>query len=89
MRTETFPLAMPEDLMREVRETATEKGLSLADAIRQSISLGLPKLREQSSMPALKPFTEQECRLAFETPNPDFDALEHHCANLPKRLPEE
>jgi hypothetical protein len=38
-----------------------------------------------SARQEMKPFTEEECRLAYRTPNPEFDALEHHCASLPKR----
>jgi hypothetical protein len=81
MKSETYPLAMPPDLLGEVRKTAQDTGLSLADAMRQSIRLGLPKLREQLSVRAgLQPFTAEENRLAFETPNPEFDDLERHCA---------
>jgi hypothetical protein len=47
MATTPLPLAMPEDLLKEVRTVASETGLSNADVIRQSIKLGLPKLREQ------------------------------------------
>ena len=89
MKTDTYPLAVPSDLMGELRRCARETGLSVADTMRQSMKLGLPKLKEQLSADQLKPFTKEECRLAFQTPNPEFDALEHHCASLPKRLPEE
>jgi hypothetical protein len=47
MKSETYPLALPPPLLNEVRRTAKETGLSLADAMRQSLKLGLPKLREQ------------------------------------------
>jgi hypothetical protein len=47
MKSETYPLALPPPLLREVRRTAKETGLSLAEAMRQSLRLGLPKLREQ------------------------------------------
>jgi hypothetical protein len=43
---------------------------------------------ESLSTAELRPFTPEECRLAYEVPNPEFDELEHHCASLPKRLPE-
>ena len=33
-----------------------------------------------------KPFTDEESRRAYRTPNPEFDAVEHNCASLPKRL---
>ena len=81
---------MPEDLYEEVRRIAARTGLSMADTMRQSVRLGLPKLEEQLSLrPELKPFTRDEIRRAYEVPNPEFDALEHHCAQLPVPAPEE
>jgi hypothetical protein len=47
MKSETFPLAMPKDLLSEVRRTAERTGLSMADTMRQSMKLGLHKLVEQ------------------------------------------
>jgi hypothetical protein len=75
MKSETYPLSLPPDLLGEVRETAKETGLSLADAMRQSLKLGLPKLREQlAPQTGLKPFTKEEAAKAFG-PDPEFDAL--------------
>lgn len=89
MRSATYPLAMPSGLLKEMRKAAKQTNLSVADAMRQSMRLGLPKLLEQLSGNKPKPFTSKERRLAYSTPNPEFDALEHHCALLPKRPPEE
>jgi hypothetical protein len=89
MKSETYPLAIPADLLGEMRDAARQTNLSMADAMRQSMRLGLPKLLEQLSRNQLTAFTEEERRLAYRTPNPEFDALEHHCAALPKRQPEE
>ncbi len=88
MKTQTYPLAMPEDLLKEMRQTAKETGLSIADAMRQSMKLGAPRLKEQLSAHQRKPFTEEDRRLAYQVPNPEFDELEHHCASLPKKRPE-
>jgi hypothetical protein len=88
MGMKSYPLAMPPELLDQVARTATDTGLSMADAMRQSIKLGLPKLREQLSGHSLEPFTKEEARRAFG-PNPEFDDLEQHCARLPKRSPEE
>jgi hypothetical protein len=82
MRRETYALAMPEDLMAEVRRTAQETGLSLAEAMRQAMKFGLPKLRDNLSGP-LRPFTEAECQECWGKPDPEWDALEHHMAGLP------
>jgi len=45
MMTQTIPLGMPEDLLQEVRDTASATHLAQADVMRQSMRLGLPLLR--------------------------------------------
>jgi hypothetical protein len=83
MKSETYPLALPPDLLREIRKTAGETGLSLADAMRQSLRLGLPKLREQLTPQAgLKPFTRRESREAFG-PDKEWDRVTASMARLP------
>ncbi len=47
MKSEVYPLHMPAELAGELRSTAKETGLSLADCLRQGLKLGLPRLREQ------------------------------------------
>lgn len=86
MKTTPYPLAIPEDLLGEVRETAAATGLSVAAAMRQSMKLGLPKLREQLA-PALtlKPFTAAEAKRAFG-PDAEGDALAARLAR--RRRPE-
>jgi len=83
MKNATYPLAIPPDLLADVRRTARKTGLSVADAMRQSMKLGLPKLREQlSGTDALKPFSPAESRRAF-APDPEWDGLEAAMAQLP------
>lgn len=90
MAMNTIPLAMPADLLDEVRRTADDTHLSSADVMRQAIKAGLPRVREALAVKGsglttgLKPFTKEEARKAFG-PNAEFDALEHHCARLPAR----
>jgi hypothetical protein len=89
MKSANYPLAIPEDLLTEVRRTARQTGLSLADTMRQSIRLGLPKLREQLSVQAgLTPMTREECRQCWGTPDPEFDELAAYCAALPTPIAE-
>jgi hypothetical protein len=89
MASKTYPLAMPPDLLKQARETAEQTGLSLADTMRQSMKLGLPKLREQlAPQPGLKPFTRKEARQAF-APDPEWDRLEAAMARRRPRPPEE
>ena len=70
------PLAIPDELQAEIRRTAADTDLSQQDVVRQSITIGLAKVREQHS-PAggLKPFTKAEARAAFG-PDPEWDRLE-------------
>ena len=93
MKSETYPLALPSALLKEVRQAAKKTGLSMADAMPQSMKLGLPKLIEGLSMEHvlknLKPMTPEECRQCWETPDPEFDELASYCASLPKTLPED
>jgi hypothetical protein len=86
MKTDTYPLAVPADLLGEVRRASQDLGLSMADVMRQSMKLGLPKLRDQLSpepLKNLKPLSRAESRRCFQQPNREFDALEHHLAGLP------
>jgi hypothetical protein len=92
MKTSTYPLAVPTDLLRDLRKASQQTGLSMADTMRQSMKLGLPGLVTRLSpdpVKNLKPFTAAESRRCFETPDPEFDALAAHCATLPVPIPEE
>ena len=88
MKNETYPLPLPPDLLGEARQTAKETGLSLADAMRQSLKLGLPKLREQLATQPLKPFTPDEAREAFGS-DPEWDAVTAVMSGLPISRTEE
>jgi hypothetical protein len=88
MASTPYPFAMPEDLIEEVRETASETGFSNAAVVRQSIKLGLPRLRDQLSVSrGLKPLTKAECREAFAA-DPDWERLEGVMARRPVAKPE-
>ena len=71
---------MPTDLLKEVRHAARQTELSMADVMRQSIRLGLPKLVDQLSkehpLKGLKPFTKEECEQCWGKPDPEWDKLE-------------
>jgi len=85
MKTNTHSLAVPADLLKDVRKAARQTGLCVADTMRQSMKLGLPGLVERLSadpLKKLKPFTAEESRRCFTKPDPEFDALAAHCAAL-------
>ena len=73
MATTPFPIAMPDDLLAEIRATASETHLSQADVIRQSVKAGLPKVREQ--------FKADSGRVTNVDPLPD-DVLERIYSRL-------
>jgi hypothetical protein len=78
MKSETYPLAVPPDLLSEVRRTAKETGLSLAEAMRQSLKLGLPKLREQLAVARVtnvEPLPPRVARRLYSSPDDDESAI--------------
>jgi hypothetical protein len=90
MKTDTYPLAAPRDLLGKLRTASEDLGLSVAAIMRQSMKMGLPKLREQlASEPArkLKPLSKAESRRCYRQPNREFDPLEHHLASPPSVPP--
>ena len=46
------------------------------------------KKQKHSILEGLKPMTVAESEALYKTPNPEFDELEHHCAQLPIRPPD-
>ena len=75
MASNTIPLAVPEELGNELRQTAADTGLSMADVMRQAMRLGLPLVRKglsrkenSSSMADTGKKRERllKCRLAKE-----------------------
>jgi hypothetical protein len=92
MKTVSYPLAVPPDLLKDLRKAAQQTGLSIADTMRQSMRIGLPGLVERLAVDplrTLKPFTAEESRRCFAIQAPEFDALAAHCASLPVVVPEE
>jgi hypothetical protein len=70
---ETIPLSVPDDLLKEARETAELTHLSVQDVFRQSAKLGMPKLREQLMVDqgSLAPLSEAELAAAYAQMSPD------------------
>jgi hypothetical protein len=78
MKSETYPLALPSALLGEVRETAQQTGLSMADAMRQSLKLGLPRLREQLAVGRVTnvaPLPVKVARKLYSHPDDDTEAI--------------
>ena len=78
MKSETYPLALPPELIGEARKTAKETGLSLADAMRQSLKLGLPRLREQLAVGRVTnvpPLSAKVARQLYSEPEDDAESI--------------
>ena len=83
-----MPLAMPDDLLKEVESVASETGRTKQEIICQSIKLGLPKLRKHPPSPrGLRPFTPAESRAAFG-PDSEWERLEAAMARRSVPKPE-
>ena len=88
MTSTPVPLALPDDLLKEVESAASATGLSKQDIMRQSMKLGLPRLRKNlRSARGLKPFTQAESRAAFG-PDPEWERLEAAMARRSVPKPE-
>lgn len=60
---------MPEELLKSIRAVAKETHLSQQDVIRQSVQLGLPKLREQFQLEHAIAYTWEKLGPAPEIEN--------------------
>ena len=90
MAMNTIPLAMPADLLAEVRRTADDTHLSSADVMRQAIKAGLPRVREAltpkpSILDGLKPLSKAEIEACWG-PKTDGDENDRIAAAM-SRLP--
>lgn len=92
---DTIPLAMPPDLLDEVKRTARETQLSSADIMRQAIKAGLPKVREaltskKGPFEGLKPLTKAERDECWgEKSDPEWDRIAEAMSKVPVPPPEE
>jgi hypothetical protein len=79
MKSETVPLAMPRDLLGEVRRASRQTGLSMADTMRQSMKLGLHKLIEQLGQTRritnIEPLPDAELEKIYSRPERDERGL--------------
>ena len=87
MKSETYPLALPDDLIQEARQAANEAGLSLPYAMCQSLQLGLPRLREQLAggrITNVAPWPDNIARALYAQPDEDAEAIQQFMAAQPE-----
>ena len=78
MKSKTVPVALPSGLIGEIRKTAKETGLSLADAMCQSLKLGLPRLRERlvaGKVTNVAPLPARVARKLYADPEDDAQSI--------------
>lgn len=68
---------MPGDLLREMRKLAKETGLSIADAMRQSMKLGAPLLRQVAGgrITNVDPLPGDQARALYRQPDDDAEGI--------------
>jgi hypothetical protein len=87
MKSTTYPVAMPDDLLGEIRRAAEQTKLSMADVIRQSTKLGLPRLREQMSVGRVTnvdPLPDKVARKLYQEREDDMKSIRAFIAAQPK-----
>jgi hypothetical protein len=88
MSSPVHPLSLPGELEREIRATAKETGLSMADVMRQSIKLGLPALRKRLGRPCrvtnVDPLPVQAARELYAQREEDIESIRKFIVAQPK-----
>jgi hypothetical protein len=86
MKSEIYPLAMPRSLLKEVRSAAKTTGLSMADVMRQSMKVGLPKVREQLSgrVTNVDPLPDRELNQLYTDREEDIESIRRFVVAQPK-----
>ena len=87
MKSINYPIAMPLDLLNELRKAAKQTGLSTAATFRQSAKLGLPKLLEQMGagrVTNVAPLPDRVARKLYAERDEDMDSIRRFIAAQPK-----
>lgn len=81
-------MAMPKDLLMDVRRAAKETGLSMADTMRQSMKLGLNRLVQQLGkqrrITNVDPLPEDVLERIYSRPERDERGLDRYVAAQPR-----
>ena len=91
MKSLNYPLNLPPELLAELRRTAKATGLSMADAMRQSLKLGLPKLRESladARVTNVEPLPDNVARRLYQQPDDDAEGIRLFMAAQAKSIEE-
>ena len=80
MANTVYPLTLPENLDREIRQTADKAGISMADTMRMAMKIGLPKVAEgigraDGRMTNIKSLTQRQIDRIYAS-DPEWEKIE-------------
>lgn len=88
MKSETIPLLVPGELVEKLRSTAKRTQLSMADVMRQSMKIGLPRLEESLSplgrVTNVDPLPEAAARKLYSEREDDMESIRQFIAAQPR-----
>jgi len=87
MKSIVYPVTLPEDLYGEIQEAGRQTRLSAADVLRQSLILGLPKLREKfgaQRVTNVEPLSERAARELYSHREDDSESIRRFIQAQPK-----
>ena len=91
MKSVSYPIALPEDFLKEFKQAAQEARVSTAHAIRQSAKLGLAKFREQnasSRVTNVPPLPDKVAQALYSKRDDDVEVTRAFMAAQSKGVPE-
>ncbi len=88
MATSTYPLPIPDELLSKLRLNAEKTGLTMAEAARQSMKLGLPQLVERLAVPtgritSVDPLRDKVLKELYAEREEDLDSMRRFIAAQP------
>ena len=87
MKSIVYPVAWPPDVLGQMKQAAKQTGLSIADVMRQSAKIGLPKLLEQMDagrVTNVEPLPDRVARKLYAEREEDMDSIRKFIAAQPK-----
>ncbi len=86
-QTYTYPLPVPDDLLKEIQAVAKCTGLSMADIMRQCLKVGLPSVKERLAVGRVTnvdPLPSKVLRKLYDEREEDMDSIRSFIAAQPK-----
>ncbi len=88
MKSITYPVPLPKELYGELRRTARQTKVTMADAMRQSIRFGLPIFRARLLSPErvtnVDPLPDRAARKLYDQRKDDTNSIRKFIRAQPK-----